>query len=240
MKQNERFIVIDTETANSVNDPLVYDVGLVVMDRKGNKYERLSFVIYDIYGKQCELMKTAYYANKLPEYEVKLASGERKMITLYTLKKMIADLMEKHKTNLVYAYNMGFDRRALNNTQRFVTENRYKWFFPYETEFRCIWNMACQVLLARPSYIKYALENGFVSEKGNIKTSAECCYRYLIKDPTFEEEHQGIDDVDIETEILLACYRQHKKMDTKPYSACWRLVQNERLNIEVKARLAEW
>lgn len=228
MKKNERFIIVDTETANSVNDPLCYDVGIKVTDRKRNEYEKVSLVVYDIYAKEREMMKSAYYADKLPKYEIKLASGERKMVTLYTIKKLMAKLMEKHNTNVVYAYNMNFDRRALNNTQRFVTDGKYKWFFPFGTEFRCIWNMACQVLLARPSYIKFALENNLVSEKGNIKTSAECAYRYLTNDPTFEEEHQGIDDVDIETEILMACFAQHKKMETKPYQACWRLVQKKR------------
>ena len=228
MRKNERFIVIDTETANSIEYPLTYDVGFYVMDRKGNVYEEKSLVVYDIYAKEREMMKTAYYAEKLPKYEEKLRSGERKMVSFFTVKKMIKELMEKHNTNTVYAYNMNFDRRALNNTQRFTTEEKYRWFFPFGTEFRCIWNMACQVLLARPSYVKFALENGYVSEKNNILTNAECCYRYITKNTEFTEEHQGLDDVKIEAQILLACFAQHKKMDTKPYQACWRLVQNKR------------
>lgn len=228
MRKNERFIVLDTETANSVNHPLAYDVGFCVMDRKGNIFAEYSLVVYNIYVEEKEMMKTAYYAEKLPKYELKLKTGERKMVTLYTVRKLILDLMEEHKTNIVYAYNMNFDRRALNNTQSWTTDNRYKYFFPYGTEFRCIWNMACQLLLARPSYIKFALKNNFISEKGNIKTSAECCYRYLKNNPDFQEEHQGIDDVKIEAEILLKCFSQHKKVDTKPYQACWRLVQKKR------------
>ena len=136
--------------------------------------------------------------------------------------------MTNYKINRVYAYNMGFDRRALNNDQKYTTKNKYRFFFPKDTEFRCIWNMACQVLLARPSYIKFALAHGYVSPKGNILTNAECCYRYISKNMDFVEAHKGINDVDIEAEILLACFAQHKKMDTKPYSACWRLVQKKR------------
>lgn len=238
-RRNENFIIFDSETAGGLDNPLVYDSGIKVMNRKGEEFENLSLVIYDIYAGQRELMKTAYYAEKLPKYEEKLKSGERKMVTFYTARKIITELMEKYNTNIVYAYNMNFDRRAVNNTQRFTTENKYKYFFPYGTEFRCIWSMACQLLLARPSYIKYALKNNFVSEKGNILTNAECCYRYLTKDPTFEEEHQGLDDVNIEAQILLACFRQHKKYDPKPYQACWRLVQNKREEMENKAYLKE-
>lgn len=233
MRQNEWFIVIDTETADSIQRPLPYDIGYKVINRKGEIGAVRSFVVYEIFVGQKEMMKSAYYAEKIPQYEADLKSGERKLVRLYTVRKQILEDMENFKTNLVYAYNMNFDRRALNNDQAFTTENRYKYFFPYGTEFRCIWNMACQVLLARPSYIKFALKNGYVSEKGNILTNAEVCYRYITQDTTFEEAHKGLDDVNIEAEILLACYRQHKKMETKPYQACWRLVQKKRAEMEL-------
>lgn len=227
-------IVLDTETANSVNYPLPYDLGFKVIRMKdGEEMERRSLCIAEIYIEQREMMKSAYYAEKLPQYEEELKRGERRIVRLYTAKKLIADIMEKYNTNIVYAYNMNFDKRALNNDQKFVTENRYKYFFPYGTEFRCIWHMACQVLLARPSYIKFALKNGFVSEKGNILTNAECCYRYITNNPFFKEEHKGINDVEIETQILMACKRQHKRVNTEPYQACWRMVQNKRKEMKI-------
>lgn len=228
VRRNKLFMLIDTETAGGLDNPLTYDIGIKVIDRDGVVYEEISLVVHNIYAGHRELMKTAYYVDKLPKYELKLKSGERKMVSFYTARKIVHDLMEKYNTNIVYAYNMNFDKRALNNTQRFTTDNRYKYFFPFETEFRCIWSMACQVLLSRPSYIKFALKNNFISEKGNILTNAECCYRYITKDPTFEEEHQGLDDVNIEAKILLECFRQHKKMNTKPNQACWRQVQKAR------------
>ena len=61
------------------------------------------------------------------------------------------------------------------------------------------------------------------SKMNIVKSSAN-----ISKNINFVEAHKGIDDVDIEAEILLACFAQHKKMDTKPYSACWRLVQKKR------------
>lgn len=225
--EKRKFGVVDIESTGGLDNPLSYDIGFKIIDNTKKEYSSLSLVIYDIY-KQKDLMNSAYYADKLPKYEIKLQSGERKMVTFRTAKFTISELMEKYNVTDIYAYNMNFDKRGLNNTQRFVTDGKYKYFFPYGTKFHCIWNMACQVLMARPSYIKEALKNNWVSEKGNIKTNAECCYRYLTKDPTFKEAHEGIDDVNIETEILLACFRQHKKMKTEPYTACWRLVQNKR------------
>lgn len=232
MRTSEWFIVIDTETADSVKRPLPYDIGYKIVNRKGEIAVARSFVVYEIFVGQKEMMKSAYYANKIPQYEEDLKRGGRKLVRLYTARKQILDDIENYKISAVYAYNVGFDHRALNNDQAFTTNNRYRYFFPYGTEFRCIWNMACQVLLARPSYIKYAKENNFISEKGNILTNAECCYRYLTRNPNFQEEHKGLEDVSIEIEILLACYKQHQKMDTKPYTACWRLVQKKREEME--------
>lgn len=70
-------------------------------------------------------------------------------------------------------------------------------------------------------------------KKGNILTNAECCYRYITNNPFFKEEHKGIDDVEIETKILMACKRQHKRVNTEPYQACWRIVQNKRKEMGV-------
>lgn len=234
MRTDEYLLVLDTETANSIQYPLCYDLGYKIFNRKGKIVAIRSFCIYEIFCKEKEMMKSAYYADKLPQYEEELKRGDRKLVKFFTARKIILEDMKNYKITRVYAYNMNFDKRALNNGQRYTTQNRYRFFFPKATEFRCIWNMACQVLLARPSYIKFALKNNYVSVKGNILTNAECCYRYITKNTNFVEAHKGIDDVNIEAEILLACFRQHKKMETKPYCACWRLVQKKKKEMEAK------
>lgn len=232
MRKNQFLLVLDTETADTIQHPLFYDLGYKILNRKGEVAVVRSFCIYEIYCGEREMMKSAYYADKLPQYEEELDRGERKLVKLETARRIILKDMKKYNISRVYAYNMNFDKRAMNNGRRHATNNKYKFFFPFGTEFRCIWNMACQVLLARPSYIKFALKNGYVSAKNNILTNAECCYRYLTGDTDFEEAHKGIDDVNIEAEILLACFRQHKKMNTEPYCACWRLVQRKRKEME--------
>ena len=134
MRKSEWFFVKDTETAGSLLNPLVYDDGFKITNRKGEVAERISIVVKDIYEGQKEIMKTAYYAEKLPKYEVKLASGERQMMSFYELRQLFIELSNKYNARKVYAYNMNFDRRALNNTMRFVTNDKYKYFFPYGTE----------------------------------------------------------------------------------------------------------
>lgn len=229
--KKQYFIVLDTETANSVSQPLPYDIGWAVTDRQGNIYKKHSYSVHEIYCKEKELMQSAYYAEKLPKYEEEIKSKKRKIASIWKIRKnMLAD-MKEFDTTTVCAYNMGFDKRALNNDIRYISKSWMRWFFPYGTKFQCIWHMACSCLMNRPSYIKFAETNGFISPKGNILTNAEVCYKYITKDLEFKEEHTGLEDVLIETAIMAYCYRQHKKFETRVYTACWRIVQNKRKEI---------
>ena len=232
-RQKEFFMVLDTETLNSVEQPIPYDLGYAICDRHGNIYEEKSFVIAETFLDMSDVMASAYYANKIPSYWEDIKSGKRVIKTLWNVHKEFKADIEKYNIKKIGAYNMGFDKRALNNLMRYVSKSWCRWWFPYEIEFFDIWNCACDLLLARRSYINFALENGFVSDKGNILTSAECAYRYIVNDVNFEEEHKGLEDVRIEVEILAKCYKQHKKMDTTLNSACWRKVQTKRKELEL-------
>lgn len=223
--KKQYFLILDVETANSTDDPLVYDLGFVVADRQGNIYEAESLVIADIFVDEADLMETAYYHEKLPRYRADLKNGTRTMTTLAHAKFMISDLMKKYDINTVCAYNASFDSRALNVTSRYVTKSKYRYFLPYGTEIHCIWHMACQVICTQKNYRKFCEQNGFISASGNLQTSAEVVYRYMTKDTDFDESHTGLEDVLIETAIMKKCYDQHKKMDRSINRLCWRIPQ---------------
>lgn len=226
MKKNY-YLVLDVETANSTDDPLVYDLGFAICDRKGNIYETESYVVSDIFYKETELMQTAYYHEKLPKYYEGIKKQAFKVINFYMAKKRIADLIEKYNIKAVCAYNASFDTKALNTTQRYLTNSKYRYFLPYGTEIYCIWHMACQVICTQKRYIKFCLDNGFVSESGNIKTSAETVFAYMTKNEKYEECHTGLQDVLIETQIMAKCFAQHKKMNKKINRLCWRIPQSK-------------
>ena len=222
------YLVLDTETTNGLDQPLVYDVGGVITDRQGRIYERFSFVVRDIFVYERALMQTAYYADKIPEYVEDIHNKEREMKDFYEIRRYILNLMKEYNITDVAAYNAHFDRNALNTTQRWLTKSRSRYFFPYGTNFVCIWNMACQTLCQRKTYKEFCETNGLISNHGrNISTSAENVFRYLLLNPVYEEEHKGLDDVLIETEIMKRCFATHKKM---PYGKgirrnCWRDVK---------------
>ena len=73
--KKKKFLVLDVETANDVNCPLVYDLGFAVCDKYGKIYEKQSMLIYEIYRGERELMNSCYYANKLKKGKQKLCGS---------------------------------------------------------------------------------------------------------------------------------------------------------------------
>lgn len=233
-RKKEWYLVIDTETCNTIEQPLPYDIGYAICDRYGNIVIERSFMVAEIFINHKDLMKSAYFAEKIPQYWEDLKNGKRELKSIFNIRKQIHTDMKNYKVKKVGAYNMGFDKRALNNDIRYCSKSFFRWFFPFGTEYFCIWNMACQVLLNSTSYVKFALQNGLVSDKDNILTNAECCYQFLTKNLDFKEEHTGLEDVRIEVDILAKCYSTHKKMDKSINSACWRLPQRKRKELDLR------
>ena len=226
-KRKKYFLVVDVETANDVLQPLVYDVGFLVGDKQGNIYEKYSFAVSEMFDYYKSLLDTAYYAEKLPQYFIEIDNGERIKTSLYCIRKIMVDIMRKYNITEVYAYNCGFDRKALNLTQRYFTKSKYRWFFPFNTKFHCIWNMTCTTLFQQKSFREKAiLQNWFSPSGKNFSTTAEIAYRYITGENDFTEQHKGLDDVIIEYQILLKCISQHKKIDKTINGLCWRKVQS--------------
>ena len=234
-RRKEFFMVLDTETANSVNEPIPYDIGYAIADRHGNIVTERSFVVAETFIDLKEAMNSAYYAEKIPKYWDDLKSGKRTMKSIFNIRKQMFADMKEYNIKKVGAYNMAFDRKALNNAIRYHSKSFIRWFFPYGTEYFCIWNMACQMILSTNTYIKFAEKNGFESEKGNLLTNAEVCYRYIKKELDFVESHTGLEDVKIEIEIMKKCFDQHKKMDRSIKPSCWRLPQKKRKELHENA-----
>lgn len=205
-------IMIDTETANGLNDPLFYDVGWQVIDSHGRRYKSRSFINRDIFEKEAELMKSAYYAKKIPQYYEDLRTGKRVLASLYEIRQALADDVAEFGCKFICAHNAYFDYRSLNGTQRYVTKSKYRYFVPYGLEWWDTMRMATSVICQMPTYIKFCKENGYMVSENKPKRTAEVLYRFITKDTTFVEEHKGLEDVDIERQILAYCKRQHKPM----------------------------
>jgi hypothetical protein len=213
-KRKKYYLMLDVEGAGSPTDAYVYDLGCAVIDRLGNVYDVLDLVIYDIYVGEKEKMANAYYADKLPQYEKELKEKVRKMVKFSTAQYMVKELMEKYNINVMIAHNARYDRDALNNTLRYLTDGEKKYFFPYGTEIWDTQKMANDTICKQKTYIRWCEKNGYVTKHTppRPQAKAEVLYKYISFNNEFEEKHTGLEDVMIEKEIFAKCMRQHKKM----------------------------
>ena len=219
-------IMGDTETCNTrmengkldMRDVLVYDFGFAVCDKQGRVYEKHSFIIREIFFDMKDLMKTSYYADKLPQYYEEIRNGKRKVVSLYEARKILADVMKKYNTNIFVAHNARFDDNALKVTERYTTKSKYRYFLPFGTEVWDTMKMASDTICKQKTYKKFCEENGYLTKKGQVRKTAEILYRYITKNNDFTESHTGLEDVMIEKEILAHCFRQHKAMRKKLYA----------------------
>ena len=208
------YLVIDTETTGPLENAIVYDLGGAIIDRHGNVYETFSFVIKELWHDNWEMLKSAHYANKLPNYLKELIEDKRQLVTYYQAKKHIEKLCEEYNIKAIMAHNAMFDYNAVRNTQKFKTNGKYSTFLPYEIEVWDTMKMARDVIVTKKSYQKFCLENGYMTNHSTPRpqASAEVLYRFISGNNDFIESQTGLEDVLIEKEIFAYCVRQHKKM----------------------------
>ena len=220
-KRKHYVLVLDTETANTLttddgnldmSNVLVYDCGWSVVDVHGGVYLERSYVNRDIFCDERELMRSAYYAKKIPQYVAEIVAGKRIMSNTYEIRQQMLADMEQYGICEVVAHNARFDVNALNSTLRWQTKSRFRYWFPYGTIVWDTMKMARDVIHNMPTYKQFCEENNLKTKNGRLSTTAESLYKFIINDPTFVEQHTGLEDVQIEREIMFYCYRQHKPM----------------------------
>ena len=217
-RRRKYYIVFDTETVNGFDDPIVYDLGFAVVDKMGRVYERHSLIIREVFYGMSDLMKSAYYSNKLPKYHEEIAKGERKVVSLYQARKLFKDTCDKYNVKVAIAHNARFDYRSTTKTQRYVTKSKYRFFLPYGVELWDTMKMANDTICKQWSYKEWCYKNGYLTKNGRVRKTAEILYRYISGDDKFKEEHTGLEDVMIEKEIFAHCMRQHKPMRKECFS----------------------
>lgn len=194
-------IVLDTETLG-VCDARVYDLGYVIANlADGTIIKARDYIAREIYDDE-NLMQTAYYYNKKPIYEERLADGYcKKMAWSYILRVLARDI-KKYGVDGIYAYNSRFDIRAIATTcERYGVKTN-----PTADGIIDIWkdNLVDPHITQTEDYINFCKANGFMTKhkKPRPQAKAETLYRYLTGQTDFNEEHTALEDSKIEFEIL--------------------------------------
>lgn len=216
-------LIIDTEATNKDGKPSadvnpynmwVYDIGGVIRNTKTNEIvDSFSFVISETYYNEY-LMKSAYYASKLPQYEKGIRRGEWITVPFLYAYKYINKLIKHYNIKTVWAYNARFDIATLNTTIRDFSNGYASNFFWNGVKIKDIWNRVTNIT-GTNKYVSWCIDNNYVSDKGNPSTSAETVYRYLTDNHDFIESHTAESDARIEAFILICAQKNRKKSNVK-------------------------
>lgn len=199
----EKILILDTETTNSLDDALTYDIGFIVADYNGTIYSKHSFVVADIFLDK-ELMSVAYFADKIPTYWKEIKEGKRTLTSFNNIKWTLRHIMKENNITKVYAYNCRFDYCALATTQRYITSSKWRYFFPYGCEFHDILALSRHVFNKIDTYREFCKANNYLTSRNANRHTAEIVAQYLF-DKNFTEEHTALADTIIEYKILLEC-----------------------------------
>jgi hypothetical protein len=208
-----KILMLDSETTNDIETPLCYDLGFSVIDLdNGKAIEKHSYVVADIFCDK-DLMASAFFGDKIPQYWADIKSGKRMLRKWSTIRAIVREVMAQYGIDTVVAHNARFDYSSTATTQRYLTCSKWRYFFPYGTKFVCTLKMSRQVFGKDDDYIAFCENNGFTTKHNKPKLTAEIIYRYLTGDVEFVESHTGLEDVEIEMAILLACLERNPTVD---------------------------
>ena len=220
---------LDTETCNGLvldgdkldlSQSLVYDIGWAICDKQGRIYKTRSFLIYEVFVAMKDVMASAYYADKIPMYWEQIKSGRRKLVRFQTMYNAFWEDLKEYGVSAIFAHNAHFDHKALTNTIRWVTKSKKRFYFPFGIEIWDTLKMARQTIGKQKSYFNWCVKNNYMTnhKTPRVRLTAEILFRYISGDNDFNESHTGLEDVLIETKIMVHCFRQHKKMEYRLFT----------------------
>ena len=214
-----KFAVIDTEATKYRNrdsqdvdgrDMLTYDFGYVVADTDGVVYERRSIVIAETFADD-DLMTSAYYADKLPQYYAGIETGEWTALSFRDAMRLFTQDCKAHGVKRAYAYNARFDRDTLNATTEYYSNGYKRTFLPYGVEWFDIMDMCRRTFAGTKKYKSWATTNDYLTKTGRARVTAETCYRYITNNLDFIERHTALSDAEIELSLLLKARAYRRK-----------------------------
>lgn len=198
------YLILDSETTNDINCPICYDIGWCVIDENRNVVKSRSYVVAETFLDK-ELMASAFFADKIPQYIEEIDDGIRELRKLNTIRIALAKDMANFGIDTIIAHNVRFDYRACQTTQRYLTNSKYRWFFPYGTHFCDTLAMARWTFKLDDKYKQFCIDNDLICGNGQPRFTAEALTRYFTQNTDFIESHTGLEDCLIEKEIFFKC-----------------------------------
>lgn len=213
-------MVIDGETCETKRDEQgqldtssgqVYDLGGQVLNvESGIVLDKFDLVNEDVFFGMPEAMNEAYFADKIPQYLDEMRDATRKIVDTWGMWKTVIEMCEKYNVQAIVAHNAWFDVKTLNSTIRYQTKSKKRYFLPYGVPIMDTMRMAEKVICNTKEYIDFCVTNNYMTNHSTPRPrkTAEILWRFLTGNNEFEEQHTGLEDVKIESEIFMECLRR--------------------------------
>lgn len=252
-KRRKYYLILDCETATlpfaneyskdkiALQKPLIYDIGWRIVDRKGNVYKEVSYIVSEIFF-NLGVFNTGYYCEKRPIYFNELQNDKMVVASWEHISRELEnDLAQCESCG---AYNSYFDfKKAIPFTEKFMValySNNLEEFYNKQ-RFSC----ECITKGTKSGYKsnydnmhfifrgkKYDLfDIWFMCCKNLInndkykdfcisnnycntyfKTSAEIVYRFFNGND-FVEQHRALQDAQIESELFAKSIQVSKEIE---------------------------
>ena len=195
-----KILVFDTETID-IKDLDMFDFGYVLIE-DGKIIDKGSYLIEEVYG--TELFKRAYYyeKNKI-RYEEKLANGQIEIKSMEEVRELFN--IAAKKADIIAGFVIDFDIRVLNyNYKKYLGKEKVISIAELSNKFTVIDISLLFALIYsdKKEYKEFCIANGYMTDKGNYKTTAEVMYRFITENLEHEEEHTAFSDSIEEFEIM--------------------------------------
>ena len=203
MASKKIYCVFDTETLG-VDNKWIYDLGMIIINKKGEVLTKKRWIIKEIMEIP-GIERLAYYGSKIPVFYKGLET-----VSFLQTKQEFNQLLEEYQVTTITAYNLQFDMSAITDTLTY-TGIKGK-FLNKNYEYFDLWNASCDSFFQQKKFKETAVKENWLTEKGNIRTSAEIAYRYITNNYQFIETHTALEDAEIEGAILCKVLQQKKKI----------------------------
>lgn len=202
----KKFIVIDFEGKSTVRP---YNVGIVVGDKHGNIYRTYQLTFSETF-KENFMTTSGAVGDRMTHKNIDYIYShqtEFRNVTIQAFTEFFFRLIEVDNITEIWAYNMVFDKAAL---KRLIGIQNFTELCK-KVAFYDIVPMILPKLLTK-KYIKFCVQNKYITKANNIQTTAEIVYRYLFNNVNYIETHLGLQDAIDEYKILHNAFKQKKKL----------------------------
>ena len=240
LKKEKGYFLTDVETCNKSGKlKIIMEWSFIVVNDFFCSKKEKCYIIKEVWENE-EYRNGEFAREKIAHWQELIDTGKAKVVSIYKLYDIVNKAIKDNGLTLFCAYNADFDFRAIHQTyHRFGIDKREDFEETNEVgklEKFCLMNYAKKIFKTK-DYMKWAKINA-ITPKGNIQSNAEACYRYLSENTSFAETHFGIEDLQIEYTIFLACVikntlDRNNNIELNK-NGNWKVIQQYQLELEEK------